>query len=220
METWIKLYRKFYEWEWFADSDMVKFFIYLLLKVNFEEKSWKGLTVKRGQLVTSLSKLSQECNLSIQVVRTCLYKLKKTGEATYNTTNHFTVITLCNYDNYQSENEQSNTQPNISLTNKQQTINKQSTTTKEYKNIRTKEEKEITKENLEERRFEFKKTLQPYSEEFTQTTVDAFFNYCSEASGKKMRWEMEKVFEIKRRLSTWKSREKKSTESYNPKNLF
>ena len=144
METWIKLYRKFYEWEWFADSDMVKFFIYLLLKVNFEEKSWKGLTVKRGQLVTSLSKLSQECNLSIQVVRTCLYKLKKTGEATYNTTNHFTVITLCNYDNYQSENEQSNTQPNISLTNKQQTINKQSTTTKEYKNIRTKESKEYT----------------------------------------------------------------------------
>lgn len=144
MESWIKLYRKFEEWEWFDDSNMVKFFIYLLLKVNFEEKSWKGLTVRRGQLITSLSRLSQECNMSIQVVRTCLYKLKKTGEATYNTTNKFTIITLCNYDNYQSENEQSNTPTNKPATNEQQTNNKQTTTTKEYKNIRIKESKEYT----------------------------------------------------------------------------
>lgn len=144
METWIKLYRKFEEWEWFADSDMVKLFIFLLIRANYEEKSWRGLVIKRGQIATSLLSLSRECNMSIQVIRTCLHKLKKTGEATCNSTNKFTIITLCNYDNYQSEKEDSNTPTNKRTTNEQQTNNKQSTTTKEYKNIRTKESKEYT----------------------------------------------------------------------------
>lgn len=82
--------------------------------------------------------------MSIQVIRTCLHKLKKTGEATCHSTNKFTIITLCNYDNYQSEKEDSNTPTNKPATNEQQTDNKQTTTPKEYKNIRTKESKEYT----------------------------------------------------------------------------
>jgi hypothetical protein len=132
------------------------------------------------------------------------------------------IITICNYDYYQDPN---NYETDYDNRNDSDMITASSPHYKqECKNVKnTKENKEMFKEKkeaLEERRLAFKKTLQPYSEEFTQTTVDAFFNYWSEASGKKMRWEMEKVFEIKRRLATWKSREKKSTESYNPKNLF
>jgi hypothetical protein len=57
--------------------------------------------------------------------------LESTGEILKKSTNKYTLITICNYERYQSFDEQSNKQ----TTNKQQTNNKQSTTTKEYKNI-------------------------------------------------------------------------------------
>ena len=144
METWIKLYRKFDEWEWFGDSDMVKLFIFLLIRANYEEKSWRGITIGRGQFVTSFAGLSEAANMTMQKTRTCIDKLKSTKEITCRATNRFTIITICNYDNYQSEKEESNMPSNKQTTNEQQTNNKQTTTTKEYKNIRTKESKEYT----------------------------------------------------------------------------
>ena len=144
METWVKLYRKFDEWEWFTDSDMVKMFILLLIRANFEEKNWRGITIGRGQFVTSFAGLSETANMTMQKTRTCIDKLKSTKEITCRATNRFTIITLCNYDNYQSEKDDSNMPSNKPTTNKQQTNNKQTTTTKEYKNIRTKESKEYT----------------------------------------------------------------------------
>jgi hypothetical protein len=35
-------------------------------------------------------------------IRTCLQKLKNTGELTSKTTNKYSIITLCNYDKYQT----------------------------------------------------------------------------------------------------------------------
>lgn len=137
------------DWEWFYDEKIVKLFIYLLLKANHEEKKWNGIVVNRGELATSISELSDKCNLSIQVVRTCLYKLSKSKNVTSRSTNKFTILTICNYDDWQDSDEIINKQPNNPLTNEQQTNNKQITTTKELKNKRIKDiskEKEIYKE--------------------------------------------------------------------------
>lgn len=49
-------------------------------------------------------KLMEALRLSERQVRTCISRLKSTGEVSVKTTNKFTIITICNYDRYQSEN--------------------------------------------------------------------------------------------------------------------
>jgi hypothetical protein len=133
MEGWIKLHRKFLDWEWFCVDEMVKLFIYLLLTANYEKKTWRGIKIERGQLLTGLNSLHEKTKISHQTLRTCLNRLEKTGEINKQSTNKYTLITICNYECYQDYEITTNNQPNEQLTNDQQTTNKQLTTTKEIK---------------------------------------------------------------------------------------
>lgn len=143
MASWIKIFRELLQWEWFQKAEMVQLFIYLLLKANCVDKQWQGITIKRGQLATSNATIRQDLRLSEQQIRTCIKRLISTGEITYKSTNRYVVITICNYDKYQevgnTTNEQNNEPTNNQSTDKQRAINEQSTTTKEVKNIRSKE---------------------------------------------------------------------------------
>ena len=128
MEGWISLHRRFLEWEWFSDDKMVKLFIYLLLKANRKDSTWRGVNIKRGQLVNGINTLSIKTNISKQSLRTLLTRLKKTGEINTQSNTRYTIITICNYDSYQDNNKPINTPPNKRSTNDQQTINTPSTT--------------------------------------------------------------------------------------------
>lgn len=143
MASWIKIFRELLQWEWFQKAEMVQLFIYLLLKASCADKQWQGITVKRGQLVTSNATIRQDLRLSEQQIRTCIKRLISTGEITYKSTNRYVIITICNYDKYQEfgsqANEQNNEQTNNQSTDEQRAINEQSTTSKEIKNIRSKE---------------------------------------------------------------------------------
>ena len=120
-QGWIKLHRKFLKWEWYDDINTSRFFLHCLFRANHEDKKWRGTIIKRGQFISSLSKLSKECGLSIQQTRTCIDKLISTQEITHQPTSKYTLISLVNYDKYQSTNTQSNTQDNNQVTNNQQT---------------------------------------------------------------------------------------------------
>ena len=130
MSGWIKIHRKFLDWEWFNKSEAVHLFIYLVMKANHKEGTWQGIELKAGQFVSSFGKISSDTGISLQTIRTLLKKFEKTNEINIQTTNKYTIITICKYECYQQENEDSNTQ----LTNKQQTTNKQLTTNKNDKN--------------------------------------------------------------------------------------
>lgn len=103
MSGYIKLHRSIVNWEWYDDVVTTRLFIHLLLKANFTDGHWRGRTVKRGQTITSLSKLAKEANLTIKQIRTALKKLKSTGEVASKGTSQFSLITLTNYDLYQSD---------------------------------------------------------------------------------------------------------------------
>ena len=122
MEGWIKLYRKFLNWEWYKDNNVKVVFIHLLLTANHKDKKWKGKIIKRGQKLTSINHLAQETNLTVQQTRTALNKLKSTSEITTNTTSKYTLITVEKYNDYQVEefmnNNQNNNQSNNRATNK------------------------------------------------------------------------------------------------------
>lgn len=76
MNGWIKFYRKFTEWEWYTDSNTKDLFIHLLLMANVEDKQWKNITIKRGQVLTSIRKLADELRHSERQTRTALNNLR------------------------------------------------------------------------------------------------------------------------------------------------
>lgn len=129
MEGWITLHRKFLTWEWFDKPEMVQLFIWLLLNANYADKKWQGQVIKRGQILTTTPKIMEALRLSEQQTRTCISRLKSTGEITCKSTNKYTIITICNYDRYQDDNfasnGQNNGQTNTPATDKQRTNNGQ-----------------------------------------------------------------------------------------------
>ncbi len=101
MSGWIKLHRKLTEWEWYSDVNTSRVFLHLLLVANHKDNQWRGINIKRGERLTSLSKLATETNLSVKNIRTSIKRLKATSEvASYSTAQH-TVFTVVNYDLYQ-----------------------------------------------------------------------------------------------------------------------
>ena len=89
------------DWRWYHNSTMVHLWVNLLISAR-EEDGWHGMVeVKRGQVITSLSKLSAETGISIRKIRTCLSNLVKSGEIKEMTNNHYRIITIIDYDMYQ-----------------------------------------------------------------------------------------------------------------------
>ena len=112
MEGWIKLHRRFLEWEWYDDNNTKILFLHLLLKANHKDKKYRGQIVKRGSLLTGRELLSKETGMSVMQIRTSLTKLKATNEITIRTSSQGTEIQVVKYNSYQVvTNEATNEQP-------------------------------------------------------------------------------------------------------------
>ena len=102
MNGHIKLFRKFLKWEWYNDEHTKTVFLHCLLRANWKEQKFQGITISRGSFVTSYQKMAEELStnkqkLSVQSVRTALKHLVSTNELTIKTTNKYTIITVNNY---------------------------------------------------------------------------------------------------------------------------
>lgn len=104
-ETFIKVFRKMLEWEWYKDVPTTKLFLHCLLKVNYKDKLWKGRKIKRGQFWTSIKHLSEETGLTVKQVRTSLEKLTSTNEITHDGTSSGSLITVNAFTRYQSQGQ-------------------------------------------------------------------------------------------------------------------
>jgi len=167
---WVKNYRSIEDWEWYKTENMAHLFQHLIRKANHEDRKWQGIDVKRGQVVTGRSALAEQTGISEQSIRTCLNRLKSTSEITIQVTNKYSIITICNYDSYQTSegeiNQQINQQPNQQLTSNQPATNQQLTTNK---NIRSKE----TKNNKEDNKIPGKSSL-PATKDYLNLMLDEF----------------------------------------------
>lgn len=139
MAGWIKLYRQFLDWEYYAEPNTKAVAIHLLLKANREAKKWQGVTIDRGELVVGVESLGKDLGLTRQQTRTALDKLKKSEFCNIRATNKFTIVTVLNFDSYQSVERDEQPTDNQRITNEQPTNNQQITTIQEIKNIRIKE---------------------------------------------------------------------------------
>lgn len=122
-EGWTKRHRKVEKWEWYKNSHMVHLFGHLIGKAAHKPEKWQGQIIERGQLITGIFTLHKQTGISIQIIRTCLDRLVRTGEITRKSTNRYSIITICNYADYQNQDEAPQQTTNNQLTNNQQTTN-------------------------------------------------------------------------------------------------
>lgn len=133
MQGYIKLNRSLQNWRYYKKPNYLALWIHILLEANHQDGKWEDVVIKRGQMVTSIERLSNDTGISVQTVRTILSKLKS-EELTIKSTNKYSVITVLKYDEYQGSNSDTNKQTNNQLTNDQQATNNQLTTNKNNKN--------------------------------------------------------------------------------------
>lgn len=224
---WIKLHRKILDWEWYNDTNVVRLFVHFLLLANNTDKKWRGIDIYKGQLVTSVAALSEQLGLSTKQIRISIDKLKRTNEIAIKTTNKFTLVTVCKYEDYQLHEEckgQAEWQSK-GQTKGNQTANK-GQQLKNIKNIRNKEIStpnvvDIKKgplplvatkieESLEARQHKFAESLVPYVQDYGKEMIREFYDYWSEPirSKRKFRMELERTWSLSLRLSQWYKRSK------------
>jgi len=190
----IVLYRAFTNWEWYDDALSIKLFIHLILTVNWEDKQWRGQTIKRGQIVTSLNNLSAATNMTIPQLRKRISNLKSTGEIVTTSSNRFSIITVVKYDEYQDLE--------LRKASRKQSKDKRIATTKPLN-------KSNTSITIGERKKTFiddiKNCLIENDVKYPSAMLNEFAEYWTEAGprDKKMRFEKQTSFDINRRLKTW-----------------
>lgn len=154
---YIKDHRTLLCWGWFKDPFTAHLWEYLRLAANWDERIFKGHVIRRGQLVTSYPSMADATGMSVQNVRTAVKHLKQTGEISMKSYRDFSIITITNYEKYQSDQQADNSPANSHLTGYQQASNSQLTTNEESKKARRQESKNIrgagapTPEELETR---------------------------------------------------------------------
>lgn len=166
--TYIKLFRKMLNWEWYGDTNTFRLFMHILLKANYEPSRYRGHEIGAGECVFGRKKWAKELKLSEQEIRTAMNHLKATGEITTQATNKFTIVHLEKWEFWQIEEGKTTKKS----TNDQPTTNQQLTTSKESKNI-----KNTTIPTIEE--------VRQYVQE-NQLSVDAdyFYKYYTTAEWK------------------------------------
>ena len=198
MSGWIKLHRKINDNPVLKKSNVYsnfEAFIWLLLRANYDDaKVVIGSTIyklKKGEMITSLKKLQKQFGWGNSRLNTFLKLLKDDEMIDYKSNTQLTHITILNYKDLQG----------IQTANKSQPTHKQ-ITTKSQPNTNKKNKEEI-KKNKE---IDFlNQVLKIGKGIYNQDMLDDFCNYWTERniSGRKMKFEMQKTFDISRRLAKW-----------------
>ena len=152
----VALHRSLLSWGWHADPATGWLFVNLLLMANWTDSEWRGMTIKRGQLITGRKALAAQTGLSERQLRTALDHLKSTNELTIKSTNKFCLITIVNYGKFQD------VQSDIDQQNDQQVDQRP-----------TSNRPQLNKDNKEQQSVKPRKR-------FTPPTVEDVDSYCRE----------------------------------------
>lgn len=137
---YVKVWRKIKESPWYKKPNVSHLAQHLIREANHDSQrlflNSEIIELNRGQIITGRKELSRETGLTEQEIRTAINSLIKCDFLTSKSTNRFTIITICNYEQYNPE--ATSKQPAL-----QPTSNQLATTNKNDKNKRRKEIKNI-----------------------------------------------------------------------------
>jgi hypothetical protein len=219
MDTgWIKLHRKIFENKlWFSEPfTKSQAWIDLFANANHQPNSFwvRGNEVKLevGQLGWSELTMAKRWKWSRDKVRRFLSYLTSESNIRQHKTPITSIITIVNYERYQDTRQQKNIkQDNKQYTNKNDKNDKKEDIESDKslntpKNTNIKFFEMVGNKGIEYDEFIRKLVLATkISDTKIKDEIRKFTEYWTElnSTGTKQRWEKEKVFEIKRRLTTW-----------------
>ena len=142
IDGWIKLHRKLLNSSIFQNPNLLKFWVWCLLKATHcDRKTRVGLQeieLKEGQFIFGRNKAGVELGMNPSTIYKYLGVVEKDGLVCTNRNNKFTVVTIVNWSLYQTEEHEKEQQSNSKVTTKEQ----QSNTNKNVKNDKN-DKKEI-----------------------------------------------------------------------------
>jgi len=114
---WISLHRKIIESEVFANANHLKIWIWMLCKANRKEQycnikiglNESTVLVKRGEFIFGRKKAGVELRLNQSLVYRVIKKFESLQMIVLKSNNHFSIISICNYDTYQSNEKDKRT---------------------------------------------------------------------------------------------------------------
>lgn len=195
----------------------------------------REISYSRGQYPASISFLMKRWQWSEKKVRYFLAKLKKRGMITTCNKQGMTVITLCKYDEYNPykgkgedigrgiDNNKEIRELNNALGELRAELravvekmgqakgdNKKKDEEDNTKESPYGDKKNAAKAATLSRKESFYQSLVPFVGKYQKEMIRSFFDYWSELnkSETKMRYELEKTWELPKRLATWANREK------------
>ena len=149
IDGYIKLYRQLLESEIFASQIGLKIWIWCLLKANYKSKfvsikTGRGkstIEVERGSFVFGRHKAEEELNIDESTIYKWIKKIEKLEMISVKRNTHYSIITICKYDTYQSELE-------YDVTTKEQPSNNQVTGKEQPNNTTNKDNKDKKYKNI------------------------------------------------------------------------
>ena len=106
----VMLYRSIINWQWYLEPNTFRLFIHCLVCANHKEKKWQGITIPAGSFVTSIPKLAKDLNLTKRQIQTALKHLILSCDVLYKPSSRYSIISIKNYDSFQSNVPQGVTQ--------------------------------------------------------------------------------------------------------------
>jgi hypothetical protein len=196
--SYIKLDRDLLYSYCFANPNHLKIWIWLLIKANFKNafvpinlgKGFKTIEVKRGQLIFGRNKAEDELGLNGSLIYRTLQLFEELGQINIEVNSHYSLITICNYDSYQSKTDEVEQAMNSQCTANEQHVNNTCATREQHVNIYKEElEEKESKEEIRNSELKnsnlFRKPKIPILEEVqmnfvscggTKQMAEAFFN--------------------------------------------
>lgn len=162
-------------WKHYKNHNMLVLLLHIIVKSD-----------KSGNLKTSVRKLSESTNLSIQKVRSSLSLLESDGIIRMSPTRYYTSIDI------QTDELKSVFKP------------------QPEKRVIVSDRKD----DIEQRKQEFAEKLKPYLDKYGREMLNEFWLYWTEPTvgGKKLRYEREKAWDTERRLARWHNKNQNTNE--------
>ena len=176
MKGYIKLHRKILDNGVFADAELLKVFVWCILKAKTTPNIVYGRKVDVGQFITGRVSAAEELRLKPSTVYKRMQVLKKQGYIDINSNTKNSLITVSKYKSYQLDQKPK-------------------------------------KRDLEAVYKRFSDEV--YSYDYSVEMQAEFIEYWTEPnrSKTKLRYELEKTFDIARRIKTWAKRQKQYTKT-------
>ena len=103
MNGWYKQQRNLSERAWYQDSQMVHLYQFLKERAYVSDSRFQGKVIRRGSCPVTRSEMSEITGMSLKTIDRTLKKLISFGEIIVRGNNRFSVITVCDYDNYSQQ---------------------------------------------------------------------------------------------------------------------